>query len=45
MKQTYIIQTKDGRYYLFDKKTNKKIATIKDIKKEPYNKIKIIKEK
>ena len=45
IKQTYIIQTKDVRYYLFDKKTNKKIATIKDIKKEPYNKIKIIKEK
>ncbi|WP_349283083.1 hypothetical protein [Enterococcus cecorum] len=44
MKQTYILQTKDGKYYLFDKKTNKKIATIKDIKKEPYNKIKIIKE-
>ena len=44
IQHTYIIQTKDGEYYLFDKDSNKKIATIKDIKKEPYNKIKVKKE-
>lgn len=44
IQHTYIIQTKDGKYYLFDKDSNKKIATIKDIKKEPYNKIKVKKE-
>lgn len=44
IQKMYLLKTKDGQYYLMDKKTNQKLASIKGIKEEPFNKMKLVKE-